>query len=138
MTPCNRVLNSRESRKTPKSSFRECECHPQTPSKWGYDNLDIPRIKTLEKVIVDEIKTCKREEKENKMSQTNSRIGFHNITSSSKTIGKHAKTQFVVAWTIIVIVKMGNHFHHNFQANFQIDSCKYMGVNLRCTTWAQQ
>ncbi len=36
--PCNRALNIRESQRTPKSTFRECECHPHTPSKWGYDN----------------------------------------------------------------------------------------------------
>jgi hypothetical protein len=34
---CNRVLSFRKSRRTPKSPFRECECHPHTPSKWGYD-----------------------------------------------------------------------------------------------------
>ncbi len=33
--PCNRVLNFWESRRTPKSPFRECECHPHTPSEWG-------------------------------------------------------------------------------------------------------
>ncbi len=37
--PYNRVLNFWESRRTPKSPFRECECHPHTPSKWGCDNL---------------------------------------------------------------------------------------------------
>ncbi len=36
--PCNRVLSFRESQRTPKSPFRECECHPHTPSKWGCDN----------------------------------------------------------------------------------------------------
>jgi hypothetical protein len=35
--PCNRVLSFWESRRTPKSPFRECECHPHTPSKWGCD-----------------------------------------------------------------------------------------------------
>jgi hypothetical protein len=37
--PCNRVLNFWKSRRTPKSPFRECECHPHTPSKWGCDSL---------------------------------------------------------------------------------------------------
>jgi hypothetical protein len=35
--PCNRVMSFWESRRTPKSPFRECECHPHTPSKWGCD-----------------------------------------------------------------------------------------------------
>jgi hypothetical protein len=38
--PCNRVLNFQESQRTPKSPFRECECHPHIPSKWGCDNLE--------------------------------------------------------------------------------------------------
>jgi hypothetical protein len=37
--PCNWVLNFWESRRTPKSPFQECECHPHTPSKWGCDSL---------------------------------------------------------------------------------------------------
>ncbi len=35
--PCNRTLSFWESRRIPKSSLRECECHPHTPSKWGCD-----------------------------------------------------------------------------------------------------
>ncbi len=49
--PCNRTLSFWESRRTPKSPFRECECHPHTPSKWGCDtqvgNLEIPEIWTF-------------------------------------------------------------------------------------------
>jgi hypothetical protein len=37
--PCTQVLNFWESWRTPKSPFRECECHSQTPSKWGCDNI---------------------------------------------------------------------------------------------------
>jgi hypothetical protein len=37
--PCNQVLSFRESQRTPKSPFRECECHLHTPSKWGCDNV---------------------------------------------------------------------------------------------------
>jgi hypothetical protein len=36
--PCNLVLKFLKSRRTPKSPFQECECHPHTPSKWGCDN----------------------------------------------------------------------------------------------------
>ncbi len=36
--PYNRILSFQESQRTPKSPFRECECHPHTPSKWGCDN----------------------------------------------------------------------------------------------------
>jgi hypothetical protein len=35
--PCNQVLSFQEFRRTFKSPFRECECHPHIPSKWGYD-----------------------------------------------------------------------------------------------------
>ncbi len=35
--PCNWILNFQESRRTPKSPFRECECHPHTPLKWNCD-----------------------------------------------------------------------------------------------------
>jgi hypothetical protein len=35
--PCNWALNFQEFRRTPKSPFRECECHPHTPSKWSCD-----------------------------------------------------------------------------------------------------
>jgi hypothetical protein len=37
--PCNRGLNFRKSRRTPKSPFQECECHSHTLSKWGCDTL---------------------------------------------------------------------------------------------------
>jgi hypothetical protein len=32
---CNRTLKFLESKRTPKSQFRECEFHPHTLSKWG-------------------------------------------------------------------------------------------------------
>jgi hypothetical protein len=35
--PCYWTLSFWESRRTPKSPFRECECHPHTPSNWGCD-----------------------------------------------------------------------------------------------------
>ncbi len=35
--PWNRALRFWESWRTPKTPFRECECHPHTPSKWGCD-----------------------------------------------------------------------------------------------------
>jgi hypothetical protein len=37
--PCNRTLKFRESRRTPKSPFRECESHPHTLSKQGYNTF---------------------------------------------------------------------------------------------------
>jgi hypothetical protein len=36
--PCNRTLIFQESRRAPKSPFRECECHPHIFSKWGCNN----------------------------------------------------------------------------------------------------
>jgi len=37
--PYNRVLSFRESRRTPKSHFRECGWRPHIPSKWGCDTF---------------------------------------------------------------------------------------------------
>jgi hypothetical protein len=37
--PCNRTLKFRESWRTPKSPFRECECHPHTLPKVGLWHL---------------------------------------------------------------------------------------------------
>jgi hypothetical protein len=37
--PCNRTLSFWESRRTPKSHFRECEWQLTFPSKWGCNNL---------------------------------------------------------------------------------------------------
>jgi hypothetical protein len=39
--PCNRALSFWESRRTPTSPFRECECHPHIPSKWGCDKTSL-------------------------------------------------------------------------------------------------
>ncbi len=36
---CNRALKFWESRRTPKSPFRECECHPHTLSKVGLQHF---------------------------------------------------------------------------------------------------
>jgi hypothetical protein len=43
--PYNRALSFWESRRTPKSPFRECECHPHTPSKWGCDKTNFNDVK---------------------------------------------------------------------------------------------
>jgi hypothetical protein len=37
--PCNRSLTFQESRRTPKSHFRECEWWPHTSLKWGCDKF---------------------------------------------------------------------------------------------------
>jgi len=39
--PCNWALKFRESRRTPKSPFQECKCHPHTLSKVGLWQLHI-------------------------------------------------------------------------------------------------
>ncbi len=39
--PCNRALKFWESEKTPKSPFRECECHPHTLPKVRCDNCHL-------------------------------------------------------------------------------------------------
>jgi hypothetical protein len=39
--PCNRTLKFRESRRTPKSPFRECECHPHTLPKVGLRQCNV-------------------------------------------------------------------------------------------------
>jgi hypothetical protein len=39
--PCNRLLNFRESRRTPNSHFRECEWRPHIPFKVGLRKLEL-------------------------------------------------------------------------------------------------
>jgi hypothetical protein len=50
--PCNRVLSFWESRRTPKSPFRECGCHPHTPSKWGCDSKCFILFKNMFKICI--------------------------------------------------------------------------------------
>jgi len=45
--PCNWTLKFRGSRRTPKSPFWECECHPHTLSKQGCDTFHNLREKNL-------------------------------------------------------------------------------------------
>jgi hypothetical protein len=75
----------------------------------------------MEKVIAEEIKACKRKEKEDKWAKQVVEFSSTITWIVWKTIGKHVKTQFIVAWTLVVIVEVGDCCHHNFQASFQID-----------------
>jgi len=43
LDPCNRTLKFWESRRTPKSSFQKCECHPHTLPKVGLRHYASPR-----------------------------------------------------------------------------------------------
>jgi len=31
---------------------------------------------------------------------------------------KHPRTQFTTTWTLVAIVEMNDHFHHDFQSKF--------------------
>jgi hypothetical protein len=46
--PYNRALSFWESQRTPKSPFRECECRPHTPSKWGCDRGGFCKLQKAE------------------------------------------------------------------------------------------
>ncbi len=45
--PCNWTLKFRESQRTPKSPFRECECHPHTFPKVGLWHIGSPMTTLL-------------------------------------------------------------------------------------------
>jgi hypothetical protein len=61
-------------------------------------------------------------------------LGFVAEQTTWKTIEKHVQTQFTTTWTSIVISRVDDYFHHDFQMGFQAYMHKYMGVNLGCTT----
>lgn len=58
--------------------------------------------------------------------------------ATQKIVEECLKTWFIVTWTPTTIPKVGEHFQYDFQTCFQTNLCKYMGVNLGCTTWVQQ
>lgn len=72
------------------------------------------------------------------VSQTSIKLGFPTKHALWKTTKKHARTQFTADWTPTTIAKIGDCIHHDFQTGLQTDMHKSMGVNLGCTTWAQQ
>jgi hypothetical protein len=65
-------------------------------------------------------------------------LGSITYQTTWKTIEKCVRAQFIIVWNPLVVVKMGHHFHHNFQACLWADLHMYMGMNLGCTTWVQQ
>ncbi len=91
----------------------------------------------MEKIVVEEIKTNKRKEKENRQAKQTIELGSTTKWVAQKNDEKHARTQFIAAWTPTTIVEVGECFHHDFQVGLWASN-KYMGVNLGCTTWVQQ
>ncbi len=87
----------------------------------SYEYLDFLRRKIMEKVIAKEIRTCKKEEKEDKWAKQVVELGSTTKQVVQKTTKKHVKTQFTTTRILATIVEVGNHFHHNFQAGFWID-----------------
>jgi hypothetical protein len=87
----------------------------------------------MEKKIVEEIRACKRKDKQDKWV---AKLGSIIEQTTWKIVEKCSKTQFIQAWILTIVVEVGDHFHHDFQIGLWIDPCKYMGVNIVCTTWA--
>jgi hypothetical protein len=65
----------------------------------------------LEKAIVEEIKEGKRKEKEEKQVKRATKLGLIVNRTARKCAKKHVRTKFIIAWTIIVVTKMGDCFH---------------------------
>jgi len=91
--------------------------------------LNIQRKNILDKVM--------REGKKKQVKiVTNLGIVGHRVVI--RIVKKCIVTQFTIAWTSITIKEVSHRFHQNFQIGLQIDSHKYMGVNLGCITLVQQ
>ncbi len=104
----------------------------------SFEYLDILKRKTMEKVVIEEIRVEKRKDKEYKQVKRIVELEFATTCATWKTVEKGVRAQFTIAWTLVVIAKMGDCFHHDFQTCLQIDPHKYMGMNLGCATWAHQ
>ncbi len=88
----------------------------------------------MEKVLAEEIRTCKRKEKEDKQT---TKMGSTIKWITKKTLNNCGKTQFIVAWIPIIVIQMGDHFHHDFKVGLQVHLCKYMGANLGYKKWVR-
>ncbi len=92
----------------------------------------------MEKEIIEEIREGKQKEKENKWAKQLIELGSIANGTTWKTIEKCIRAQFITIWSPLVVVKMGHHFHHNFQVGVRTDPHMYMGVNLGYIAWVQQ
>ncbi len=63
-----------------KSLINYSQSHFVISSKY----LNILRRKTMENAIIEEMKTCKRKEKEDKWTKQTTQIGFHNRIGNLK------------------------------------------------------
>ncbi len=104
----------------------------------SFEYLNIIRKKTMEKIVVEEIRINKRKKKEKRWTKQATELGSTTKQIARKIDEKRAKAQFIAASTLATIVEMGDCFHHDFQIGGWANSHKYMGVNLGFTTWAQQ
>jgi hypothetical protein len=68
----------------------------------------------MEKVVAEEIKTCKRKEKENKRAKQVVELGSIEKRTIQKIVEKHVRAQFTITWIPLIIVEMHDHFHHDF------------------------
>jgi hypothetical protein len=53
--------------------------------------------------------------------------------ATRKIVEKHARTRFIIAWILVAIIEVANHFHHDFQASLQAIHAKTWGL-----IWATQ
>jgi hypothetical protein len=92
----------------------------------------------MEKEIAKEINEGKQKEKEEKQVKWTVELGLTTNQTAQKCVEKHVRTKFIAAWTLVVVTKVGDYFHQEFQESLCVDPHKYKGVNMGCTTWTQQ
>ncbi len=96
----------------------------------NFEYVDILKRKNNGKVNCKGNQNMRKKEKEDKWAKWVVELGSIVKRAIRKTTKKHVRRQFTTTWIPTAIVKMGVYFHFNFQVNFWIDLCKYMGVNL--------
>ncbi len=68
----------------------------------------------MKKAIAQEIKTGKRQEKEDRQTKQVVQLGSIAKRTIQKIVEKHVKIQFTIAWIPLTIVEMRDRFHHDF------------------------
>ncbi len=64
--------------------------------------------------MAEEIRRCKRKKNENMQAKQITKLGFIVKWIVWKIGEKRVRTQFTSTWTLVV-VEMGDRFHHDFQ-----------------------
>jgi hypothetical protein len=81
----------------------------------SFEYLDILRRKTMEKVVAEEIRVGKTKDKEDRQVKGVAKLGLAPKRTTQKTIEKCVKAQVTATWTLVAIIEVDDHFHHDFQ-----------------------